>query len=117
MAERPENPVELTVEQARERILGVLAEEVGLMLSEGVVATPMDIDLAMITGAGFQFWNGGLCPAPRPRGRLRAGRSGDGSCPPASRACPPADRPSRGTAGAGPTTPDPCRSTVPISHN
>ncbi|HZB67553.1 MAG TPA: 3-hydroxyacyl-CoA dehydrogenase family protein, partial [Ornithinibacter sp.] len=62
MAERPENPVELTVEQARERILGVLAEEVGLLLSEGVVATPMDIDLAMITGAGFQFWNGGLCP-------------------------------------------------------
>ena len=32
------------------------------MLSEGVVAAPMDIDLAMITGAGFQFWNGGLCP-------------------------------------------------------
>ncbi len=62
MAERPENPVELTVEQVRERILGVLAEEVGLMLSEGVVAAPMDIDLAMITGAGFQFWNGGLCP-------------------------------------------------------
>ena len=22
----------------------------------------MDIDLAMITGAGFQFWNGGLTP-------------------------------------------------------
>ena len=21
-----------------------------------------DIDLAMITGAGFTFWNGGLCP-------------------------------------------------------
>jgi len=62
MAEQPEHPVELTVEQARERILGVLAQEVGLMLSEGVVAAPMDIDLAMITGAGFQFWNGGLCP-------------------------------------------------------
>ena len=62
MAEQPANPVELTVEQARERILAVLAEEVGLMLSEGVVAAPMDIDLAMITGAGFQFWNGGLCP-------------------------------------------------------
>ena len=62
MAERPEQPVELTVEEARARILGVLAEEVGLMLSEGVVAAPMDIDLAMITGAGFQFWNGGLCP-------------------------------------------------------
>ncbi len=62
MAEQPEHPVELTVAQARERILGVLAEEVGLMLSEGVVQAPMDIDLAMITGAGFQFWNGGLCP-------------------------------------------------------
>ncbi len=62
MAEQPEHPVELTVEQARERILGVLAEEVGLMLSEGVVQAPMDIDLAMITGAGFQMWNGGLCP-------------------------------------------------------
>lgn len=62
MAEQPENPVELSAEQARERILGVLATEVGLMLSEGVVAAPMDIDLAMITGAGFQFWNGGLCP-------------------------------------------------------
>jgi 3-hydroxyacyl-CoA dehydrogenase/enoyl-CoA hydratase/carnithine racemase len=62
MAEQPEHPVELTVEQARSRILGVLAEEVGLMLAEGVVAAPMDIDLALITGAGFQFWNGGLCP-------------------------------------------------------
>jgi 3-hydroxyacyl-CoA dehydrogenase len=62
LREQPEHPVELTVEQARERILGVLAEEVGLMLSEGVVEAPMDIDLAMITGAGFQFWNGGLIP-------------------------------------------------------
>jgi len=57
-----EHPVELSVDEARERILGVLAEEVGRMLAEGVVAAPMDIDLAMITGAGFQFWNGGLCP-------------------------------------------------------
>ena len=32
------------------------------MLSEGVVEAPMDIDLAMITGAGFQFWNGGIMP-------------------------------------------------------
>ena len=62
MAEQPEHPVELTVAQVRDRVLGVLAEEVGLMLAEGVVAAPMDIDLAMITGAGFQFWNGGLCP-------------------------------------------------------
>ena len=58
----PESPVELTAEQVRERVLGVLAEEVGLMLEDGVAQAPMDIDLAMITGAGFQFWNGGLTP-------------------------------------------------------
>ena len=32
------------------------------MLADGVAQAPMDIDLAMITGAGFQFWNGGICP-------------------------------------------------------
>lgn len=58
----PEQPVELTVEQVRERVLGVIAEEVRLMLDEGVAQAPMDIDLAMITGAGFQFWNGGITP-------------------------------------------------------
>ncbi|GGL22988.1 enoyl-CoA hydratase/isomerase family protein [Phycicoccus endophyticus] len=62
LRERPENPVELTAEEVRERVLGALAEEVGLMLAEGVVQAPMDIDLAMVTGAGFQFWNGGLVP-------------------------------------------------------
>jgi hypothetical protein len=30
------------------------------MLEEDVVAAPEDLDLAMITGAGFSFWNGGL---------------------------------------------------------
>lgn len=58
----PENPIALTEEQARERILSVIAEEVGLMLADGVAQAPMDIDLGMITGAGFQFWNGGVTP-------------------------------------------------------
>ena len=58
----PETPVVLNAAAARERILSVIAEEVGLMLADGVAQAPMDIDLAMITGAGFQFWNGGLCP-------------------------------------------------------
>jgi hypothetical protein len=62
MAPRPENPVELSAEQVRERILGDARQEVGIMLVEGVAQAPMDIDLAMITGAGFQFWNGGICP-------------------------------------------------------
>jgi 3-hydroxyacyl-CoA dehydrogenase len=58
----PENPVELDAAQVRERVLSVLAEEVALMLQEGVAQAPMDIDLALISGAGFQLWNGGLTP-------------------------------------------------------
>ncbi|WP_353950244.1 3-hydroxyacyl-CoA dehydrogenase NAD-binding domain-containing protein [Knoellia sp. S7-12] len=58
----PDHPVELDVAEVRERVLSVLAEEVALMLKEGVAQAPMDIDLALITGAGFQFWNGGLTP-------------------------------------------------------
>jgi 3-hydroxyacyl-CoA dehydrogenase/enoyl-CoA hydratase/carnithine racemase len=56
----PENGVQLDSEQIRERSLSALAEEAKLMLDEGVVAAPEDLDLAMITGAGFSFWNGGL---------------------------------------------------------
>ncbi|MBK6887463.1 MAG: enoyl-CoA hydratase/isomerase family protein [Tetrasphaera sp.] len=58
----PESPVELSVADARERVLSAICEEIGLMLKDGVAQAPMDIDLAMITGAGFQFWNGGICP-------------------------------------------------------
>ncbi|KGN42243.1 3-hydroxyacyl-CoA dehydrogenase NAD-binding domain-containing protein [Knoellia aerolata] len=58
----PANPVELDVTQVRERVLSVLAEEIRMMLDEGVAQAPMDIDLALITGAGFQFWNGGVTP-------------------------------------------------------
>jgi len=56
----PENPVELSGEEVREKVLSALAEEAQMMLDEGVVAAPEDLDLAMITGAGFSFWNGGL---------------------------------------------------------
>ena len=54
------NPVELNAEQVRERVLSALAEEAQLMLDDDVVAAPEDLDLAMITGAGFSFWNGGV---------------------------------------------------------
>ena len=60
--EKPADPVVLSAEEVRERVLGVLADEARRMLDEGVVRAPMDLDLAMITGAGFQFWNGGLTP-------------------------------------------------------
>jgi 3-hydroxyacyl-CoA dehydrogenase/enoyl-CoA hydratase/carnithine racemase len=62
LLEAPADPVVLDATQVREQVLSALAQEARLMLDEGVVAAPMDIDLAMITGAGFAFWNGGLTP-------------------------------------------------------
>ncbi len=62
MLPSPTEPVVLDLAQVRERVLGALAEEARIMLDEGVAQAPMDLDLAMITGAGFQFWNGGLTP-------------------------------------------------------
>ena len=60
MLEQPAEPVVLEAAEVRERVLAALAQESRLMLDEGVVAAPEDLDLAMITGAGFSFWNGGL---------------------------------------------------------
>jgi 3-hydroxyacyl-CoA dehydrogenase/enoyl-CoA hydratase/carnithine racemase len=51
-----------TAEQVLERALNALAEEIGLMLADGVVAAPMDIDLCMILGAGWPFHLGGITP-------------------------------------------------------
>ncbi len=62
LMEVPADPVVLTREQVRAQVLGALADEARRMLDEGVVAAPQDLDLAMITGAGFSFWNGGLTP-------------------------------------------------------
>jgi 3-hydroxyacyl-CoA dehydrogenase/enoyl-CoA hydratase/carnithine racemase len=52
----------LTEEQVRERALRALAEEVRLILDDGVVAEPQDIDLCMILGAGWPFHLGGISP-------------------------------------------------------
>ncbi len=62
LVEKPAEPVVLDAGQVRERVLTVLADEARRMLDEGVAQSPMDLDLAMITGAGFQFWNGGITP-------------------------------------------------------
>ena len=52
----------LTEEQVRERVLDAVAQEIRLMLDEGVVAEPQDIDLCLITGAGWPFHLGGVTP-------------------------------------------------------
>ena len=51
-----------TADQVRQRALAGLAEEIRLMLDEGVVAAPEDIDLCMIMGAGWPFHLGGITP-------------------------------------------------------
>jgi 3-hydroxyacyl-CoA dehydrogenase/enoyl-CoA hydratase/carnithine racemase len=52
----------LTEEQVRERVLDAVAQEIGLMLDEHVVAEAQDIDLCLITGAGWPFHLGGITP-------------------------------------------------------
>ena len=49
-------------EQVRERALAAIAEEIRIMLDEGVVAEAQDIDLCLLLGAGWPFWNGGITP-------------------------------------------------------
>jgi 3-hydroxyacyl-CoA dehydrogenase/enoyl-CoA hydratase/carnithine racemase len=52
----------LSEEEVRERALDALAQEIRLMLAEGVVAEPQDIDLCLILGAGWPFHLGGITP-------------------------------------------------------
>ena len=52
----------LTEEQVRTRALDAIAQEIRLMLDEGVVAEAQDIDLCLITGAGWPFHLGGVTP-------------------------------------------------------
>jgi 3-hydroxyacyl-CoA dehydrogenase/enoyl-CoA hydratase/carnithine racemase len=51
-----------TGSEVLERALEGLAEEIKIMLDEGVVAAPEDIDLCMILGAGWPFHLGGITP-------------------------------------------------------
>jgi 3-hydroxyacyl-CoA dehydrogenase/enoyl-CoA hydratase/carnithine racemase len=51
-----------TEEELRHRALSAIAEEVRIMLDEGVVAEPQDVDLCLITGAGWPFHLGGVTP-------------------------------------------------------
>ncbi|AUH39860.1 3-hydroxyacyl-CoA dehydrogenase NAD-binding domain-containing protein [Streptomyces sp. CMB-StM0423] len=52
----------LTEEQVRDRALDAIAQEIRLMLDEGVVAEAQDVDLCLITGAGWPFHLGGITP-------------------------------------------------------
>lgn len=51
-----------TAEELLVRTQDALAQEIGLMLAEGVVAGPEDIDLCMVMGAGWPMHLGGITP-------------------------------------------------------
>ena len=51
-----------TAEQVRHRALTALAVEARMMLDEGVVSTPAEIDLCMLMGAGWPMHLGGILP-------------------------------------------------------
>ena len=60
-------------DEIRERVLSVIADEARRMLDEGVVGSPMDLDLAMITGAGLRLLERRHHAPARPQ---RGGRGG-----------------------------------------
>ena len=52
----------ITKDQLLTTVLDALATEIRIMLDEGVVAGPQDIDLCMILGAGWPQHLGGITP-------------------------------------------------------
>jgi 3-hydroxyacyl-CoA dehydrogenase/enoyl-CoA hydratase/carnithine racemase len=58
----PGEPGVLDADGVLDSVLTALTTEIGLMLEEGVVPGPQQIDLAMILGAGWGFHTGGITP-------------------------------------------------------
>ncbi|PYG02053.1 3-hydroxyacyl-CoA dehydrogenase [Georgenia satyanarayanai] len=55
-------PEPLDADGVLERVRRALAQEVRLLLDDGVVADVRDVDLAMVLGAGWPLHNGGIAP-------------------------------------------------------
>jgi 3-hydroxyacyl-CoA dehydrogenase/enoyl-CoA hydratase/carnithine racemase len=50
----------LAVEAITDAVLEALADEIGRLLEDGVVAEAADVDTCLLLGAGFPFWLGGI---------------------------------------------------------
>ncbi|HVV57165.1 MAG TPA: 3-hydroxyacyl-CoA dehydrogenase NAD-binding domain-containing protein [Gaiellaceae bacterium] len=50
----------VAVEAITDAVLEALADEIGHVLEEGVVAEAADVDTCLLLGAGFPFWLGGI---------------------------------------------------------
>jgi 3-hydroxyacyl-CoA dehydrogenase/enoyl-CoA hydratase/carnithine racemase len=53
-------PKKISAQEMRDRVSEALADEAWIMLDEGVVGAPEEIDLCMIFGAGYPFYMGGI---------------------------------------------------------
>jgi len=53
-------PKKISPQEMRDRVSEALADEAWIMLGEGVVGAPEEIDLCMIFGAGYPFYMGGI---------------------------------------------------------
>ena len=51
-----------TVDEIHDAVLEALADEIGRLLDEGVVAEAADVDTCLLLGAGWPFWLGGITP-------------------------------------------------------
>jgi 3-hydroxyacyl-CoA dehydrogenase / enoyl-CoA hydratase / 3-hydroxybutyryl-CoA epimerase len=56
----PEQRRDIPEQEILDRTLLVMVNEAARILSEGIVATPADVDIGMITGTGFPPFRGGL---------------------------------------------------------
>jgi 3-hydroxyacyl-CoA dehydrogenase/enoyl-CoA hydratase/carnithine racemase len=62
-----------TVDEITDAVLDAMDDEIGRLLDEGVVAEPEDVDTALLLGAGFPFFLGGITPhLAQRRGAVRA---------------------------------------------
>ena len=53
----------LTAEEVLDRARSALAQEIRIMLDDAVVEAAQDIDLCLLLGGGWAFWNGGITPS------------------------------------------------------
>ena len=58
----PQGDKSLTDQEIKDRVLIRVAQEIDLILKEGVVASPKDVDTGVIMGAGWPFFMGGITP-------------------------------------------------------
>ena len=59
----PRGDTPLTADQVLDRARSALAQEIRIMLDDAVVEAAQDIDLCLLLGGGWAFWNGGITPS------------------------------------------------------